>query len=86
MDIVLRIMRHIVVDDQRHICHIDAAGNHIGGYQHVYLSVPEIEHHLVAFVLLQVRMHGMRVDLQAAQRAREIFDPLFLAGEDDHFL
>ena len=86
MDIVLRIMRHIVVDDQRHIRHIDAAGNHIGRYQHVYLSVPEIEHHLIALVLLQVRMHGMRVDLQAAQHAREIFDPLFLAGEDDHFL
>ena len=86
MDIVLRIMRYVVVDDQRHIRHIDAAGNHIGGYQHVYLSVPEIEHHLFAFVLLQVRMHGMRVDLQAAQHARQIFDPLFLASEDDHFL
>ena len=86
MDIVLRIMRHIVVDDQRHIRHIDAAGNHIGCYQHIYLSVPEIEHHLIAFVLLQVRMHGMRVDLQAAQHARQVFHSLFLAGEDDHFL
>ena len=86
MDVIFRIMRHIVVDDQRHIRHIDAAGNHIGGYQHVYLSVPEIEHHLIAFVLLKVRMHRMCIDLQAAQRAREIFDALFLAGEDDHFL
>ena len=31
-------------------------------------------------------MHRPRVDLQGSQRPREIFDALFLAGKDDHFL
>ena len=86
MDIVLRIMRHIVVDDQRHIRHINTAGHHVGGYQHVYLAIPEIQHHLVAFVLLQVRMHSMCIDLQTAKHACQVLHPLFLAGENDHFL
>ena len=61
MDVVLGIMRHIVIDDERHIGHIDTAGHHIGSYQHVHFAVPKIQHHLIPFVLLEVRMHRARV-------------------------
>jgi hypothetical protein len=55
-------MRYIVVDDQRHIRHIDAAGHHIGGYQHINLAVTKIQHRLIPFVLLQIAMHRARVN------------------------
>ena len=61
MDVVLGIMRHIVVDDQRHIRHIYASRHNIGSYQHAYLAVPEIEHYLVALMLLEVAVHRARV-------------------------
>ena len=86
VDIVFRVMRHVIIDDQRHIRHVDTARHHIRRHQHIDLAVSEIEHHLVAFVLLQVAMHRPRVDLQGSQRPREVFDALFLAGEDDDFL
>ena len=63
MNVVLRVMRHVVIDHQRHIGHIDSAGYHIGRYQHIDLSVPKIQHDLIPFTLLQVRMHRARVYL-----------------------
>ena len=61
MHVVLGIMRHVVIDDKRYIGHIDASRHHIGRHQHPYLTIPKIQHHLVAFALLQVRMHRARV-------------------------
>ena len=63
VDIVLGVMRHVVVDDQRHIRHVDTARDDIRSNQHGYLPVAEIEHHLVAFVLLEVAVHRARVYL-----------------------
>ena len=61
MDIVFRCMGHIVIDDQRNIRHVNTTRNDIGGYQHIYLAVLEIQHHFVAFFLLQVAMHRARI-------------------------
>ena len=35
-------MRHIVVDNQRHIGHVYSSRHDIGGDKHIYLSVSEI--------------------------------------------
>ena len=61
MDIVFGIMRHIVIDDQWNIGHIDSARYYIGSHEHINLSVSEIEHHLVPLILLKVTMHSARV-------------------------
>ena len=61
MHIILGIMRHIVIDHQRQIGHIDTTGHYIGSHQHIHLAVPEVEHHLIPFVLLQVTMHRARI-------------------------
>ena len=63
MDIVFRVVRYVVVDYQRNIRHVDATGYDVSSHQHVYLPVPEIQHHLIPFVLLQVAMHRARVYL-----------------------
>ena len=66
VDIVFGIMRHVVVDDQWYIGHVNAAGHDIGGYQHIDLSVPKIKHDLITFVLLEVRMHRARIYMDRA--------------------
>ena len=56
--IVLGIVRRIVVDDHGDVVDVDAAGHDVGGHQKVNLLRPEELHHLVAFGLLQVGVHG----------------------------
>ena len=63
MDIILGVVRHIIVNHQRYIGHINSAGHHVGRHQHTYLTVPEIKHHLVTFMLLEVAMHRMRINM-----------------------
>ena len=61
MHVVFRRMRHIVIDDQRHISHINTSRDDVCRHQHTYLTVLEIQHNLVAFILLKVAMHRARV-------------------------
>ena len=85
MNIVFWCVRHIIIDDERNVCHVYAARHHIRGHEHVYLAILKIQHDLVALFLLQVRMHRVRVDIETAQHARELFHALFFAGKDDDF-
>ena len=39
--VLLNGVRHVVVDHQRHVCHVDTAARHIGGHQHVVLALAE---------------------------------------------
>ena len=61
MDVVLGVMRHVIIDDERNVRHVNTACHHIGGDQYSHLAVTEIEHDLVTLVLLQVAMHRARV-------------------------
>ena len=61
MHIILRCMRHIVIDDQRHIGHVNTTRDDVCRYQHTYLAVLKIQPDLIAFVLLKVAMHRARV-------------------------
>ena len=42
MDVILGVMRHIEIDDQRHIRHVYSAGDDIRRHQHIYLAVSEV--------------------------------------------
>ena len=85
MDVVFRVMRHVIIDDERHIGNINASGDDIGSDQNRHFAVPEIEHNLVPLVLLQIGMHSARVNMERAKRAREFLHTLFLAGKKDDF-
>ncbi len=61
VDIVFGVMRDIVVDDHRYIIDIDTTTDDIGGYEYAHLTIPEVEHHLVAFFLLQVAVHRLSI-------------------------
>src|SRR5699024_6136436 len=58
VDVVLRIVRYIVVDDQSDIFDVDASGHDVRGHEDVDLAVLEIEHHLLALRLLQIGVQG----------------------------
>ena len=59
--IVFGIVRHIIIDDQRQVRQVYSACHDIRRHQYVHLTVSEIQHHLVAFVLFQVGVHCARV-------------------------
>ena len=64
MDVILGVVGHVVVDDERYVRHIDTACHDIGRHQHCYLTVTEIQHHLITLVLLEIGVHGVRVYLE----------------------
>ena len=63
MDIILRIMRYIIIDDQWHIRHVNTTRHNIRCHQHINLPVPKIQHHLIALCLLEIAMHRVRVNM-----------------------
>ena len=86
MDVVFGIVGDVVVDDERYVRHIDTAGDDVGGDEDGYLAVPKIEHDLVALMLLEIGVHGVRVDMKGTQHAREVLDALFLASKDNYLI
>ena len=86
MDVVLGVVRYIIIDDKRHIGDVDTSRDHIGSDEDRHLTIPEIQHHLVPLLLLEIGVHSARVNMERAQGAGEVLDALLLAGEDDHLL
>ena len=66
MDVVFRVMRHVIIDDERHIGDVNAPRNDIGCHQHRHFAIPEIKHDLVSLILLQIGMHCARVNMERA--------------------
>ena len=62
------------------------SGHDIGSHEHIGLSGLETVHHLVALLLGEVAVHLVAVDVHLLQTAGNLFDALFLAGEDDDTL
>ena len=52
--IILRVVGHVVVDDQLDAGDVDAAAHYVGGYDDVGAAGTEGIHHLLAFLLLEV--------------------------------
>ena len=64
MDVILRVVGDVVVDDQRYVGDVDAAGDDVGGDEDGYLAVAKIKHDLVALVLLEIGVHGVCIYLE----------------------
>ena len=80
MDVVLGIMRYVIIDDKRHIGDVDTSRDHIGGDEDCHLTIPEIQHHLVPLLLLEIGVHSARVNMERAQGAGEILDAMNNTG------
>ena len=58
--VVLRILRHVVVDDVRHAGDVEAAGGEVGGDQHLVAAGLETLQRLLPFALVAVRSASPR--------------------------
>ena len=77
--IVFGIVRHIEVDNHGNVVDVDATGYDVGSHQHVNLSALKFIQHLVAFGLVEVRVHLATVYVHSLQCAVDGFHLLFLA-------
>lgn len=73
MDVVFRVVGHVVVDDEGDVVDVNAAGNDVGSDQDVDFPVFEIEHDVFALFLLQVGVHGCHIQALALQGIGEVF-------------
>ncbi|GBF72850.1 hypothetical protein PA598K_01123 [Paenibacillus sp. 598K] len=60
MNIALRILRQVEVDDMRNARHIETASGHVGRDEHIDAAVAELAHDVVALVLREVAMKTVR--------------------------
>lgn len=60
--VVLGIVRHIVVHHHCNLVDVDAAGHNVGGHEQVDASGTEIEHHVLASLLVEVGVHLARFE------------------------
>jgi hypothetical protein len=51
-------LTHVIVDDERHLLHIDTAGKQIGGDQHARRAGAELLHDQLTLLAGHVTVHG----------------------------
>ena len=86
VNVIFCIVRNIVIDDHLNIIDVDSARHNVGSYEHIILSALELEHHIVAFSLFQVAVHGSAVYSNLLEGSCELLHLEFAAAEDDDAL
>ncbi len=81
--VVLRVVRHVVVDDQGNAAYVDAARDDVGGDDDVGATCSEGVHHLLAVLLLQVGVHCSHLEAFLAQGEQHV-TYVSLATHEDH--
>ena len=64
MHVCLDAARHLVIDDQAHVLHIDTTAREVGRNQHVRFARPKRLQSCLALVLLLVRVQRGSAPLQ----------------------
>ena len=65
--IVFGIVGDVEIYDQRDVVNVYSSCHDVRGHENVRLSATEQIHHLVAFLLRKVAMHGTAVELGSGQ-------------------
>ena len=86
VNVIFCIVRNIVIDDHLNIIDVDSARHNVGSYENIILSALELEHHIVAFSLFQVAVHGSAVYSNLLEGSCELLHLEFAAAEDDDTL
>ena len=61
--VVFHVVWDVIVYDHAYIVDVDATCYDVSGYEHVYLSAFEAEHHIVTLCLCEVGVHLSAVDV-----------------------
>src|SRR6185369_8729950 len=84
MNVVLRVLRNVIVNDVAHLGDIQTASGDIGGDQHLETAVPKTIQGLFALALGAVGMqHRDRVVI-ALEQARDSVGAIFCSAENDY--
>ena len=84
VDVILRMLRHVVIDDVADVGDVKSARGDVRGDEHLEFAFAKTGQRLFAFLLRAVGMqdgHGM---VRALERAGDAVGPVFGAAEDDH--
>ena len=83
VNVQLAVVGQIVVDDQRDLLDVDAAGPHVGGDEHPAHAAAELLHDGVTLGLLHVAVHGRDGEVGLAHLLRQPVDLSPRVAEDD---
>ena len=84
MDVILRMLRHVVIDDVADVRDVQSARGDVRGDEHFVSAVAKAAQGLFAFALGAVGMqHGHGV-VVALEQVRDAVGAVFRAAEDDH--
>ena len=84
VDIAFRIVRNVVVQHVGDAFHVETAGGHVGGNQHINLAVLELLDSAFALSLLHVTVDGGSGDTTSGELFSQLFGHLLGTGKDDH--
>ena len=84
VDVGLGHLRQVVVDYERQLVDVDAAGGDIRGDQHAARPRLEVVHRPHAGILRLVAVDGRRLDARPVEDAGQPVGAVFGAGEDQH--
>lgn len=83
MDVILRCVRVVVVDDVLHILDVETACGNVGGDQDVGAAVAEALQHVIALVLALIAVNRVRLVTFALDDLQDVLDLLLGLHEDD---
>src|SRR5262249_49512527 len=81
--IVLRMQRHVEVEDVGQADNVEAAGGHVAGHQYGHVAAPELVQSFRALGLRHVPMQRCHVQAVTLQRAKENLDVALAVAEDE---
>jgi hypothetical protein len=83
VDVALRFVGNVIVDDMRNAVDVDAASGNIGGDEDARLAIAEGGEHALALRLRLVAVERLCGDPRAAERTHQLVGAAFGAGKDD---
>ena len=84
MHVVLRFAGYIIVDYQHHILYVDAAGQQVGGHNHLDAARAETANRFVALLLVEIGVDFGGFHTGAAQVAGQVAHTVLRCGKDDY--
>jgi len=83
VNVVFAVVGQVVVDDERHLLHVNAAGQQIGGDENTRGAGAELAHDHFALALVHVAVHGRDGEVLGVHLLRQPVDLSSRVAEDD---
>ena len=75
VDVIFHGAREIVIDDQRHVLHVEPASGDVRGEHHRRASLAKLRQHELAFFLTLIAVDGERREAVVSKPSSDVVDP-----------